>query len=607
MMYTIPLIVVPVALFGIVSYRLLKDGFEEQIQLEGIQLCQIAASRIEQRLDECYANMLVLQSEAEQEWNTMSTQEFAAAMKTNSSLTARLAQRFATRHSPVARIRVATADGRLLLVVRGLSSIFPDSSILGEPAFLTAVTIGFGSRSPQQLHVQDYSDRGTTSFVAPVFSRASEESLLGIILLDLDIGFAARIVEDMNALQPGAYFLFDAARNIIAAAGHNPVAADAIVRKASEMRAETGLMEHHGARSSAAGGMYISTRPVKEYIAYRQPVPEERWYIAAARSASPLQDAFDKTQVVFLLILGVAVATGVAGTVVVARRITRPIGSLTEAAQRFAEGHLASDIPVQSRDEIGELTTDLNIMADRLRKLMRDQQNNEALLAIGRLSASLVHDLRNPIEGLRLLSTELRKRVTASEPGYEVAETIHQSVERLSSLLSQSLDFSRLTHPVKAPVRVDEIVRDATSNIRSGGVMMNVQIEEHLPLITVDAAQVKRVLTNLLQNAVEACKSNPPGKGGRIDFQVERSTDAILFHVKDNGSGIPTAIIEKIYDPFFTTKTDGHGLGLSFARQILRNHGGDLQCRTQEGEGTAFTASLPLDDAHQKFPSSQSG
>ncbi len=593
LLYTIPLIVLPILLLGFFSYRSLKGGFEEQVQLEGEQLCQAAASRVEQKLDECYANMLVLQTEVAKEWESSSAFQLNGVMSSESTLTGRLAQRFVIRHSPFVQIRIVRADGEEMLVVRGLHPEQQSGSALHEPMFLQAVAMSFSKRIPIQFPVHTVNGKSVTTFSAPIFSRVRIDSLLGFVFLDLDVRFAERVVNEMNVFQSGNYVLFDDAGNIIA-----ENSSTTFVRAISGMHSSQvydlveGTRDYHSATSLRLDDAYLTTRPVKEYIAFREPIPQERWSIAAVPTSSPLQAAFRRTQILFFLILGGALALGIMGTILISRNITRPIAQLAQATQRFATGNLESNIPVQSADEIGALTADFNTMASDLRVFLRERQTNETLLAIGRLSSSLVHDLRNPIEGLKLLSTELRKRMERTRAEYEIADTIHQSVERLSSFLNQSLDFARLTHPVFAPASIVAIAEEALKDVRAGEAEICARYAESLPLIEVDAVQIKRVLVNILQNAVEACRRNETS--GVVELLIRSEDSGVKIEISDNGSGIPPEIREKIFEPFFSTKPDGHGLGLSFGRQIIRNHGGELALTSEVGKGTRFIAVIPI-------------
>lgn len=593
LLYTVPLIVLPMCLLGFFAYRFLARGFEQQLRLESAQLSQIAASRIEQKLDECYANMLVLQSEADKERQTIGSAAFIERVHDGSALTARLTQRFAIRHSPFVQLRIVGADGETLLRTRGLDFADTRASALVDSNFLHVVSVGFGKRSPSQFPATHRDGAWMTTFAAPIFANQMVRNeradvLFGFLLLDLDLRFVNGMLDQLNEMQSGGYVVVDGAGNIIAQ--------NASPEFSNKQRRSMILNESFGpTRFQKSGDDRAQTMlPIKEYIAFREPVPEERWYVSVAVSSSPLQTAFQNTQITFLLILGAALTAGIAGIFVIARKITDPIGNLTTAVQRFAEGNLESNIPVRTKDEIGMLTSDFNKMAGDLRSLIRERQTNETLLAIGRVSASLVHDLRNPVEGLKLLSSELIKRVKREGDAFEVADTIYQSAGRLSSLLAQSLDFSRLSRPEFLPTDIVALANDAVAGIRTGGVVVTKKFDDQLPLVAVDAVQIKRVLTNILQNAVDACRNKPLESPGIVECVLRSESSAVKIEITDNGSGIPAELREKIFDPFFTTKPEGHGLGLSFARQILKNHGGTLTCTSEVGKGTRFVAVLPI-------------
>ena len=333
---------------------------------------------------------------------------------------------------------------------------------------------------------------------------------------------------------------------------------------------------------------------MKEYIAFLEPIPEERWYLAVVRTETPLLSAFHQSRRVFLIIVVVGFIIAVAGTFYISKRITTPIRELATAAEKVAQGHLDLDIAVDSRDEIGELATDFNKMATDLKQLIRERQINETLIAIGRFSAALAHDLRNPIEGLKLLSHELGKRVEPHRPEREVADTIAQSVERLSLLVNQSLDFARLARPAFAPTNLTALADEVLQDFRFDESELKKDYARGLPLVEVDAAQIKRVLANLIRNALEACFSKRDSRQCKINLKLQAFGEKIRIEVTDTGPGIASNIGEKIFEPFFSTKPGGHGLDLALARQIISNHGGTIAFTSKMGQGTRFVIELPV-------------
>jgi len=346
--------------------------------------------------------------------------------------------------------------------------------------------------------------------------------------------------------------------------------------------------------SRDGGNLWSEPVPVNDNIAFKEPIPEERWYLGMARAETPLLSAFRQSQILFGVVLAFGLALAIAGTFYIARKITTPISRLALAAQKFVRGHLESDIAITSRDEIGELANDFNQMAADLKRLISERRANETLLAIGKFSAALAHDLRNPVEGLKLLSRELGKRINPKQPEREIADTISEAVDRLSSLVNQSLDFARLHQPVFVPANLAALADEVLRDFRFDEIELKKDFAPELPLVNVDVAQIRRVLANLIRNALEACRSRRAAAPCRLSLALRVVAGKILFEVADTGLGIPEEIREKIFEPFFSTKPAGHGLGLALARQIISNHGGTITFSGEMGRGTRFVIELPM-------------
>jgi signal transduction histidine kinase len=225
---------------------------------------------------------------------------------------------------------------------------------------------------------------------------------------------------------------------------------------------------------------------------------------------------------------------------------------------------------------------------------MRERQANETLLAVGRFSAALAHDLRNPVEGLKLLSHELRKRVEQNQPEHEIADTIAKSVDSLSSLVNQSLDFARLTKPEFAPTDLTVLADEVLKDFRYDEIELNKDYDPNLPAVEIDATQIQRVLANLIRNALEACHSKKVSIHCQLSLALHAVGEKVRIEVFDTGSGIPDEVREKIFEPFFSTKPGGHGLGLALARQIISNHGGTIAFTSKMGQETRVTIELPV-------------
>lgn len=332
----------------------------------------------------------------------------------------------------------------------------------------------------------------------------------------------------------------------------------------------------------------------RSWIISYHPIKELQWSLSVA---SPLEPFIKPTKRAGLL--GVGITLGIALLLlflinVFSKKLVQDLAELIEGARAIAGGDFERKIPIRSNDEIGELAADFNVMTADLKQLRRERQANETLLAIGKFSAALAHDLRNPVEGLKLLSRELGKRVDPQRPEHEIADTIVQSVDRLSSLVNQSLDFARLNQPVFAATDLVVLTDEVLKDFRFDEVELKKDFARDLPLVEADAAQIKRVLANLIRNALEACFSKRNSTRCQIGLKLQAHGEKLCIAVADTGPGIAPEIGEKIFEPFFSTKPGGHGLGLALARQIIANHGGTIAFISEMGQGTRFVFELPV-------------
>jgi signal transduction histidine kinase len=330
-----------------------------------------------------------------------------------------------------------------------------------------------------------------------------------------------------------------------------------------------------------------------EWIISYAPIKRTRWSISVASPIAPFIQSTERAGLV-----GIAITLGISVLFLflinmLSKRLVRGLSEVTEGAKAIAEGNLDRQLPVRSGDEIGELANDFNIMAADLKQLMSERQANETLVAVGRFSAALAHDLRNPVEGLKLLSRELCKRVGQNQPEYEIADTIAQSVERLSSLVNQSLDFARLNQPVFAATDLAGLANEVLQDFRFDEVELKKDFARNLPRIETDGAQIKRVLANLIRNALEACRSRRASAPCQLRLTLRAVDAKVVIEIADTGPGIPEEIRPKIFEPFFSTKPGGHGLGLALARQIVSNHRGTIAFISELDKGTRFVIELP--------------
>jgi len=218
----------------------------------------------------------------------------------------------------------------------------------------------------------------------------------------------------------------------------------------------------------------------------------------------------------------------------------------------------------------------------------------DKLSSLGRLAAGIAHEINNPLAGILLYSSNLAKK---TEEGSQIRDgldiIIHETI-RCRKIIQELLDFSREREPQKDPYIINDIVEKSLAILENEFLLNRVDVEKNLaqdlPLIMVDGNQLEQVFVNLLINCVEALDN-----GGRIEITSSKNDDDGLVTVEfsDNGPGIPEQQIDKIFDPFYSTKSTGTGLGLSVSYGIIRKHGGQILVENGSDGGARFKVEIP--------------
>lgn len=222
----------------------------------------------------------------------------------------------------------------------------------------------------------------------------------------------------------------------------------------------------------------------------------------------------------------------------------------------------------------------------------------ERLAAIGELSAAVAHGIRNPVAGIKAAAQFANMELAADHPLRENITDIIGEADRLEDRIKTLLDFAKPFEPHTVPCRIEPIVGDALSSLRTQmaarAIAVLTELDPALPEVRVDYAQIEQVLLALLSNAVEAMP-----RGGHIALTARPSQEGarVRIEVADNGPGIPADQLSRIFKLFFTTKSSGTGFGLAVAKKIVERHGGTIGVQSTVGEGTRFIIELPVGEA----------
>jgi two-component system sensor histidine kinase AtoS len=277
---------------------------------------------------------------------------------------------------------------------------------------------------------------------------------------------------------------------------------------------------------------------------------------------------------------------------VLTRRITRPLERLAEASGALARGELDRRFVEEGPDEIERLGRAFNVMAVSLSRTLRRLSQREAVAAIGEFASSLAHEVRNPLTSIRLDLERARERLADRNRAEELLTRALHQIDRLDETVGGSLRIARsgsltmsqvhLQEPVQAAMRAAAPMFDARGARLVAGDWPGEAI-----VVRGNAGALEQLFLNLLLNAADALDG-----AGIARLEVEPSADGVCVTVRDNGRGIPPAALDRVWEPFYTTKADGTGLGLPIARRIAHAHGGELTIESTPGAGTTVRVHL---------------
>ncbi len=297
-----------------------------------------------------------------------------------------------------------------------------------------------------------------------------------------------------------------------------------------------------------------------------------------------------------LLVFGLGIGIAIFLSV----RYTEPIHGVVNAAKKVAAGDFNQSLPVDRKDEIGELTTSFNFMMQRLRENKRLEERlreAEHLSAIGQLSRTIAHEIRNPLNFISLSIDHIREKYQPSDTGeaknFEtLVSSIKEEIRRLNRLVTDFLDYGKPLklnmQSVSAAAILNEVVEIIRAKAESEGVTI-VEKRDFAPVLTLDPELMKTCILNVVMNSFQAMS-----RGGTLTISTEKKDGNLMLSIGDTGKGVPKENLSKIFEPFFTTKESGLGLGLATTKRIIEEHGGKISLQSDDGSGSTVTLSLPL-------------
>jgi two-component system sensor histidine kinase HydH len=295
----------------------------------------------------------------------------------------------------------------------------------------------------------------------------------------------------------------------------------------------------------------------------------------------------------------VAILLGTLLSFTVARTVTRPLAAITHVMRDVATtGDLTRKIVLRSNarwdDEDAKLlASTFNTLTDTVARAQREMSQRERLSSLGRLSTVIAHEIRNPLMIIKAALHTLRRPTAVPEEVREVASDIDGEVARLNRVVNDVLDFARPITFDYAPTDLNALCREsALAAQATPGAPVTLDIDPAVGTVVTDGERLRAALVNVIVNARHAVDGQ---QTQRVTLAARREAATVMITVGDTGLGIERANLSHIFDPYFTTKRGGTGLGLPITRNIVEGLGGTIIAASEPGRGTEIRITLPLD------------
>jgi two-component system, NtrC family, nitrogen regulation sensor histidine kinase NtrY len=284
-----------------------------------------------------------------------------------------------------------------------------------------------------------------------------------------------------------------------------------------------------------------------------------------------------------------------------AARITQPVTKLVNGAREVSAGNWSARVDLRSKDDIGQLATAFNHMTEQLVEQRDRLVQTERVAAWRELARRLAHELKNPLFPLQITVENLRRARAKDADDFdevfeESTDTLLAEIENLKGIIGRFSDFARMPKPELRPVDVNEVVHTVVrlfeaqfSAVGRPPITPELHLEANLPPIQADPLLLHRAIENLVLNAMDAMPS-----GGVLALATSSHEGTVLIEVADTGSGLTPEECERLFTPYYTTKTHGTGLGLAVVQSVISDHGGTIAVQSEAGVGTTFRIELPI-------------
>ena len=290
-------------------------------------------------------------------------------------------------------------------------------------------------------------------------------------------------------------------------------------------------------------------------------------------------------------------------TIVISKQITRPLQIIQQRLTSIKLGDVNEKIDYEARDEIGEIISAYNQMVGKLAESEKKLAQTQRDLAWRQMARQVAHEIKNPLTpmklGLQHLSRAWNEKSANLEKMFpKVVSNVLVQIDSLARIADTFSEFAKMPEAEKNIIYLNEVlheVADLYEQSQSGGMEVSVSIPDKPFYVYADRDQISRVFNNVIKNAIQAIESTE--KKGVLSISMRLEPNMAFIQIQDNGSGMSDDVKKKAFEPNFSTKSSGMGLGLAIVRRIIETSGGTIYFESQEGVGTTFFIDLPAAEA----------
>jgi signal transduction histidine kinase len=589
-MFIIPMVCLPVAVVGYSSIQASVERVNRLVRQEQMVQVEAAAKKIDDIFYNCRVDLgAISRSLVLAEYHLAKLFRLHAEADFNRENLLKLFKDILARTPYYYGIRVLSQRGEELISAGGSGTQEPlDGKSRALFFGMTGETRSSGVYFSGLVYCPERN--GYIVHCAKAFFTGWQE-FAGVIVIDVDFERITQFLRGIRVGEEGYSFLIDSQGKSLSHPRYGPYEYDpdkdpdpSVIKLAKNMATgQTGWQEYN----------FQGRKKVAAFA----PIPIMNWSMAVTipieefgREAQGI-----RTKVIQLVLLTLLIT--LLGAFVLSYSLLRPVRRLVTATNRMAAGDLNQMIPVKSSDELGDLTRSFNRMVHNLSRIQKELVRSEKLISLGRLSAGVAHEIRNPLNAMKGAMVHLGQKWGHEPLIRQYTELVAEEIDRLDRVVSEFLYFSKQAPPKPDAVEINRIIL-GTEDLLAGeaakkGVRFQNRLALSLPLVLLDTHQMEQVFLNLFINAMDSLPEGGEIEVGTLVMDMD-GAEKLLVVVKDNGKGAGDENLPYVFDPFFTTKEDGTGLGLPLSLGIVEAHGGTIEMDSRSGRGTQVTIIFPL-------------